>query len=148
MALKKITLISNNICFGPEPSPEDEVEQRLTVNSKGQVWFTGYAYANGFGQYAPSRRLRIAIGDKAANKVLSLVDRYFQGDYLCCYATDVGDWTIELAYTDGTKQKETGSLCEDLTVDTIGLSDYIRQSIPIDNLFVFDEAIYQDDEQE
>ena len=55
---------------------------------------------------------------------------------------------MELTYTDGTRRKETGSLCEDLLVDIIGLSDYIRQSILIDNLFVFDGAIYQDDEQE
>lgn len=148
MPLRKITLVSNNICYGPMPSPEDEVEQRLTITSTGQVWFTGYAYADGFGRYAPCRKKRIRIGSEVANRTLSFIDRYFQGDYLCCFATDVGDWKIELTYADGTTRKETGSLCEDLLVDDVWLSDYIRQNIPIENLFVFDGAIYPDDEEQ
>ena len=27
MPLSKVTIVSNNICYGPMPSPEDEVEQ-------------------------------------------------------------------------------------------------------------------------
>ncbi|MEF9917474.1 MAG: hypothetical protein RR746_08990 [Lachnospiraceae bacterium] len=43
---KKMHIVSNNICYGPCPEPEDEVEQRLTVNTDGRVWFSAYAYGN------------------------------------------------------------------------------------------------------
>ena len=37
MDIYKIKLISNNICYGPEPSTTDEVEQHLTISSIGDV---------------------------------------------------------------------------------------------------------------
>ena len=36
--LQKIRLVSNSICYGPCPEPDDEVEQRLTITSEGKVW--------------------------------------------------------------------------------------------------------------
>lgn len=44
MDIQKFKLISNNICYGPEPSPNDEVEQHLTISATGDVWFIGYNY--------------------------------------------------------------------------------------------------------
>ena len=35
--LRKFRLISNDICYGPYPRPADEVEQHLSVNSKGPL---------------------------------------------------------------------------------------------------------------
>lgn len=31
MDIHKIKVISNNTCYGPEPSPSDEVAQHLTI---------------------------------------------------------------------------------------------------------------------
>ena len=44
--LKKICIISNNICYGPIPVPSDEVEQRITINEQGRVWFSGYNFGH------------------------------------------------------------------------------------------------------
>ena len=38
--LKKIRIVSNNICYGPMPDSDDEVEQHLTINDEGRVWFS------------------------------------------------------------------------------------------------------------
>lgn len=37
---QKVRLVSNNISYGCAPKPIDEIEQRLTINSKGRVWFS------------------------------------------------------------------------------------------------------------
>ena len=42
-SIKKIKLISNNICYGPAPKPDEELEQRLTTADTGAVWLTHYA---------------------------------------------------------------------------------------------------------
>ena len=39
----RIKLISNNICFGPRPEEDDEVEQHITICSDGRVFFSGYS---------------------------------------------------------------------------------------------------------
>lgn len=61
--LKKITLASNNICYGPEPEIGSEVEQRLTVNAKGSVWFSGYTYNRDFGHFPVGRKIQKKISD-------------------------------------------------------------------------------------
>lgn len=38
--LKKICIVSNNICYRPMPKPDEEVEQHLTINNEGRVWFS------------------------------------------------------------------------------------------------------------
>lgn len=38
MLIRKIRIISNNICYGSEPSPKDEVEQHLTISANGRIW--------------------------------------------------------------------------------------------------------------
>lgn len=113
MALKKITIVSNNICYGPAPEPADEVEQRFTINEKGQLWFRGYAYAGGFNNYKVCRAQRVPIGVEKAKIILSLVEQYFQPDHECCYATDIGSWELIMTDMDGNTHKESGSLCSD-----------------------------------
>ena len=44
--LKKMRIVSNNICYGPMPEPDEEVEQLLTINDEGHVWFSGYKFGN------------------------------------------------------------------------------------------------------
>lgn len=37
--IRSIRIKSNNICYGPEPGADDEVEQYLSISSTGRVWF-------------------------------------------------------------------------------------------------------------
>ena len=48
---KKIRIVSNCIGYGPRPAADAEVEQRLTINTAGQIWFSAYNYGGGFGHY-------------------------------------------------------------------------------------------------
>lgn len=53
--LKKIRIVSNNICYGPMPDPDDEVEQHLTINDEGRVWFSGYNFGHSGERYEKAR---------------------------------------------------------------------------------------------
>lgn len=60
-------VISNNICYGPMPESNEEVEQHLTINSEGRVWFSGYNFGTGGGQYEKARSKNFKI-DKFATE--------------------------------------------------------------------------------
>lgn len=135
--LRKFTLISNNICYGPCPDSSDEIEQRLTVTANGRVWFTGYVFGENLGKHTVGRKAYSNIGAASAQKLLDLLEQYFSDDQLICMATDVGSWTLHLH--DGKAEKVyRGSLCEDLIVNDTPLSCYSRSLIPIEGLMVFD----------
>lgn len=138
MKIQKVRIVSNNICYGPEPLPEDEVEQHLTISASGRVWFTAYKYANGFGKYEICRKQQLAIGEPVAKEILALFSQYINSDQLVCYATDIGWWEMTITDTEGKKHAFKGSLCGGVTVGDIDLTYYLREQIPVSGLFIFD----------
>lgn len=135
---KKVRIVSNNICYGPCPEPTDEVEQHITINAEGRVWFSAYTYGQGFSKYEKSRTRNFKIEKEVAKKVLNAVAAYFSQEYDEIFATDIGDWNMELTNTDDEIFKFRGSLCADFEVDGTDLSDLIRDSLGMDDLYVFD----------
>lgn len=138
MPIQKIRIESNNICYGPEPSTTDEVEQHLTISASGRVWFTGYNYAGGFGKYEIGRKQQFSIEKIVVDEILNLFSQYYESEQLlCCYTTDIGIWKMEITDTENKKYTFKGSLCGGVSVEDIDLTDYIREHILIDGLFVF-----------
>lgn len=140
LQIQKVRIISNNICYGPEPLPNDEVEQHLTISASGRVWFTGYKYANGFGKFDISRKHQFNIGKPVVKEILELFSQYLDSDQLTCYATDIGTWEMKITDTKGEVHTFNGSLCGGVTVGDIDLTYYLREQIPIDSLFVFEDS--------
>lgn len=135
---KKMRIVSNSICYGPCPEPEDEVEQHLTVNSEGRVWFSDYAFGDGLGKYTKVRSKNYSIERCAATDLLGKVAACFCEDYDKVFVTDIGDWIMELTNTEGKTYKFRGPLCVDFEVDGMDLSDFIRDTLDIQDLYVFD----------
>ena len=50
----------------------------------------------------------------AADKLFSAIAVYFGNEYTEIFATDIGDWIMELTNTEGVTYKFRGSLCADL----------------------------------
>lgn len=67
--IQKIKIVSNNISYGLPPGQDDEVEQRLTINAKGQVWFNGYKYGDGFEAYERGRKYYLTISKEREDGV-------------------------------------------------------------------------------
>lgn len=135
---KKIRIVSNNICYGPCPEPADEVEQHITINSEGRVWFSAYVYGLGVGKHTKSRTKHYKVEKAVAEKVPNAVASYFSKEYVEIFATDIGDWNMEITNTDDETYNFRGSLCAVFEVDGIDLSDLIRDALEMDDLYVFD----------
>lgn len=135
---QKIRIVSNNICYGPAPQPDDEVEQHLTINSSGGVWFSAYNYGTNGLKYSMSRAKNFHIDKSAAATILNAVAEYFSGEYDVDYVTDIGGWEMDITNTEGSVYKMKGSLCGRFDVDGTDLSDLIRRTLDMDDLLVFD----------
>lgn len=135
---QKLHIVSNNICYGSQPKPDDEVEQHLTINTKGQVWFSAFNYGEGAGQYQEARTNNFKVEKATAEKILCTVAAYFSNEYDEVFATDIGDWTMEITNTDGVTYKFRGSLCADFNVDGTDLSDLMRDTLGMDDLYALD----------
>lgn len=144
LQIQKVRIVSNNICYGPEPLHEDEVEQHLTISVSGRVWFTGYKYANGFGKFEICRRQHFAIGKPVAKEILTLFSQYINSDQLGCYATDIGNWEMVITDTEGKKYTFKGSLCGGIAVGDIDLTQLIRKFLSIEQLLVFDGCVEEE----
>lgn len=137
--LQKIQLISNNICFGPCPEPDDEVEQHLTITADGHVCLSRYRFgAIGVGKYELIEKQSYSVTTEAVNEIMAAVSDYFGDEHDIDFVTDVGSWDLMLTNTDGHTFKATGSLCYDLQTASGGLSEIIRSKLERSDLFAFD----------
>ena len=136
--LKKMRIVSNNICYGPMLEQDDEVEQRLTINNEGRVWFSGYSFGRGCERYEKARSKNFKIDKAATDKLLGAIAAYFGNEYIEIFATDIGDWVMELTNIDGVTYKFRGSLCANFDYEGTDLSDLVRDTVGMDDLYVFD----------
>lgn len=121
------------------------MEQHLTVSATGDVWFIGYNYGRGFENYKKRREKKLSIEKRKAEHILSLFSQYFFKNPPTLFATDIGQWELIIVDIAGNVHKFKGSLFGEIMVGDIDITDYIRENIPINNLFVFD-GIYWDED--
>lgn len=141
---KMFQLISNDYGYGPLPYPTEEIEQHLTINANGLVEFLAFNFGDGKGSHPSKRSKTISIENLSANRILNAVGEYFGRGYTEIFATDIGDWHLEIINTNDDSYFFKGSLCADLEIDGVNLSELIREQIPLNNLFLFD-GNYQTD---
>ncbi len=137
-SVKKIDIISNNICYGPCPEPDEEIEQRLSINADGRVKFSGYNFGQGFDKYLCGRTINFTIKKEAASHILNAIGTYFSDEYDTVFVTDIGSWDMTITDTEGKPFKYTGSLSCNYNIDGFDLSDLIRDTLGLQDLFVFD----------
>lgn len=136
--LQKIQLISNNICYGPCPEPDDEVEQHLTITADARVWFSRYRYGAVGDKYELIEKQCYSVTTEVVNEIMAAVSGYFGDEYYIDFVTDVGSWDLLLTNTDGHTFKIVGPLCHDLQTASGGLSEIIRSKLERNDLFMFD----------
>ena len=135
--LKSARIVSNLMCFGPYPEPEDPVEQRLTISSTGRVWFSEYLYGNGYPEKYPlGRKVQLSIGKDRAAAILSKLADVRDSGMPLMHCTDIGTWEMTLTDRVGNRSELSCSM-NGLLIDGIELSDYIRERIPIEGMAIF-----------
>lgn len=136
--LQKIRIVSNEICYGPCPEPDDEVEQHLTINAEGYVWFSSYILGDIPGKYQKVRSRNFKIDQAVADKIFRAFSSYFSNEYIGVIATDIGDWKMELTNSERKTYHFVGALCSDFDFEGEDLSDLIRDGLGMSDLYVFD----------
>ena len=145
--IKSIRIESKNICYGPEPGANDEVEQCLTISSTGRVWFSArnyQQYCNGKGY---CRKKQVSIDKWKAEFLLRLIDN-ISGDM--SFVTDVGSYNLEIRYSNDIKREISGSLTDGVyshaygEEDNVDVTRLIRRYIPVYGLWVFDGSTAPD----
>lgn len=138
--IKKIKLVSTDINFGPEPQPDDEVEQRLVIHRNGRVKLTRFIYGSGWAEdlgFPVSAQDTLAIpGDAAATLCDRFAEKLFGRSELDLRATDIGTWHLKVTLTDGQKIVYDGSLFSNPF--TTPLSDLTRELLSLPDLLVLD----------
>ena len=137
--LKKIQLISDNLCYGPCPEPTDEIEQHLTMLDDGRVWLTRYCY--GTGEYKLLSKETYKVSSSAMKTILDAITDYFSKDHDVDRVTDCGSWDLILTNEYKQKLKASGSVFNDSLLGSKGLSEIIRTNLDHNDLFVFDGNI-------
>ncbi|MDO5044546.1 MAG: hypothetical protein Q4E22_04540 [Coriobacteriia bacterium] len=136
--LKKMRIDSRNVTYGYAPDPDEEVEQRLIINNKGRVKLTRYNYVIRGKSNKGIKTIEFKIDEDAANKILDTIQAYFRNLRRSEFHTCSGTWHMKLTNIKGVTSKHNGSLHADLEYKGIGLSDLIRETLGLDDLFVFD----------
>ena len=139
--IKSMRLISEMIGFGPMPAPDREVEQRLTLNSRGKIWFSNYLYGDGVKQKL-HRKECSTISPTDAAQILLLVSKEFASPQSTGFATDVGMWRLSLLNEDGQSFKYEGSLVSHGDNDLLGIaSAELRKILSMPELAAFDGKV-------
>ena len=136
--IKSMRLISEMIGFGPMPAPDREVEQRLTLNSRGKIWFSNYLYGDGV-KPKLHRKERSTISPTDAAHILQLVSKEFASPQSSGFVTDVGMWRLSLLNEAGQSFKYEGSLVSHGDNDLLGIaSAELRKILSMPELAAFD----------
>jgi hypothetical protein len=136
--LQKVQIISNLLCGGPCPEPEDAIEQRLTISATGRVWFTEYICGEiGSHAHPIGRSRRLFIGKKNALAILSLIADYVESKpkLICC--KDVGDWLMIVTDTERKTKHLSCSMKCGVIANGVDLTAFIQSQIPIERMRIF-----------
>ncbi len=135
--IRSIKLISNDICFGPCPNSDDEVEQHLRINSDGHIWLSRYRFGDGQRHICFSKEQH-RIDLEVATRILTAIEKCFSDDDSCFFVTDVGEWKMTIAYESGEERCMNGALLKHDGGKEDEVSQLIRDALDMPELLVFD----------
>ena len=143
--VKKVKILSNDICFGYCPKEDDEIEQHLTITEDGRVWLTRYAIKENlnFADYKKTEQKQFRIEPEKAKFLLSKFTKYFRDEYEISFATDVGSFEMWIDDDEGKKAYFIGPLISEFSVDGYDLSQLVRDTLNDQSLLVFDGNNYE-----
>ena len=135
--LRKIS-INTELCryFSPTEQKSSELEQRLTINNKGQAWFSAYAFDNM--EYKKTRKEVFSVDKKSVKFLFNLIEKFFSVKRDIPKVLEGDICNIELTNTDGEVFPYTGFLGSWYEVDNYNLSEVLRNVTGMLDLYAFD----------
>jgi hypothetical protein len=137
MGIRKITLIVDNFQFSKAPMKEI-IEQRLTINKQGRIWFSEYISGLKYAKKTQIRYEQFSISDDVSEEIFSLFESIFTPLFKSVVVKDGRDWDLTITDDDDVETHFVGAIGYELKAQNKNLSEYLRDVIQIDNLFLFD----------
>lgn len=137
--IKKIKIISNTMSYEYCLEPDDEIEQHITIESDGHIWFSAYIFEKRKdSRYKKSRMNNFKIKPFIAEEIISAVSSYFTNDSIQVFRKNTAVWSMEIINKEGKIYKLKGSICPDFENYGVEISNLIRSSLKMPDLYLFD----------
>lgn len=133
---RRFRLISNNICYGPEPHPKDEVEQRLSLDSSGAVLFEYYHFED-LDAGHPSYSIEHQIDCGLAQEIMDRIEHHFAESGSIAGVTDLGRWELSFEDENGAVAEYSGPLLDEVDGSLDELSEYLGRKMGLFGLWAF-----------
>lgn len=134
---KKIRIVSNDMFYGVSPENSDIIEQHITINSDGRVKIFGYLYGNIYRKNKKIQKKDYKIPKEVAKNILEKIVFCFSHKETVCFWRDCGIFEIEIMDCEGEIHYLSSSMGIKFKIDNIDISDLIRDSLGIKELYVF-----------
>lgn len=131
--VKKISIDSNALCYGPMPEPDDIIRQRITITTLGKIYISQYTFSG-----VRVDRKVLAIDEYDAEEMVYDLVEYFEEKDTDFYVTDVGSWDLTITSANDKEYKFDGSLYYAPGDWLQEFSKNLRKYLKRWDLFVFD----------
>lgn len=137
--IEKITLVSLPCFYLCPPDNGVETEQKLTISSSGKITYTSKEWTVPIPDHISGGKWRKAnVAKEQAKELLETIITPFRNYEVRPFCTDVGNWLLTAYNTDGEQFKYEGSLIAESFERADEISYYVRKTLMMPDLFVFD----------
>lgn len=140
----RFELVTQRMVPGTAYAATDEVEQHLAISAAGEVRFRANTYHHGPGRLGIGRIRVAAIPRASVQEICRTLDTwlYMRDGEAWTQPADTGKWYLRVQFGDGREQVLRGAL-DGAFLPEIGMdiSGFIRNRIPIKDLYLFDSAL-------
>lgn len=136
--MKKIRLVSFDETYRTRPGSGLEVEERLTINSKGRVWFSAYKHGESyFDNVILTRKKALKLDPWQTQKILKGLEEVFENGYEDLSESGCG-WYLQVIDKNGKLFEFHGTFVGALDSEGGRLSEDLRDLTGLENLLAFD----------
>lgn len=135
-------LVTLRIVSGRSYAPDEEVEQHLAISADGTIRFRANTFHYGPGRLGIGRIEQTTIPVSAVQEICRILDTwlYTRGEQSWTSSSETGRWYLRVRFSDGREQVQHGST-EGAYLMEMDLSQFIRERIPLDRLYLFDQDL-------
>lgn len=135
-------IVTLRVVPGETYDAADEVEQHLAIAADGKVRFRANTYHNGPGRLGIGRVQDTAIPVAAVQEIARMLDTwlYMRDGEAWSQPANTGKWYLRVRFDDGREQVQRGAL-DGAFLEGMDIAQFIRERVPIDHLYLFDEHI-------
>ena len=136
----EIKIRSRIFSYNEEESPENDIEQHLTIRSDGSVLLETYQFNYRICNLEPHRKETANVGAPAAGEIIGKLRAAADGQEKT--RPECGTWDVILT-ENGQRSAASGFMMDE--DGNRELSEFVRERLPLEELYLFDDKYDVDD---